>query len=352
MGLPQIDIVFKGQAVTAVNRSAMGIVLLMVKDATANFLNDFIAYRDITQVNEENWSEENFDYISQAFMGTPSRVLVCNLGPEGTVSDGLQKSKSKKWNYLAVPFAEEETTSIASFIKSQRENEKKTFKAVLANEQADHEGIINFTTDEIVVGEKIYTTAEYTPRIAGILAGLPFTRSATYFSLPEVDSIKEHDDPDADIDNGQLILVNDGEEIKIGRAVNSLTSFTVKKTEDFSVIKVMEVMDMMHDDIYSTFKNEYVGKVQNIYDNQVLFFTSVNAYYQGLEGDVILDPNFDNRAEINVEAQRLAWETIGTDTSDWDDQKVKEMSFKRNVFTKGRVKIVDAIEDLEFQVSI
>ena len=60
-----------------------------------------------------------------------------------------------------------------------------------------------------------------------------------------------------------------------------------------------------------------------------MFITSVGAYFKGLAGAEILDPKAQNFAEVDVEAQRLAWESIGTDTTDWNDQKVK-----RNVFWK------------------
>jgi hypothetical protein len=352
MGLPEINIEFKGKAVSAIYRSAMGIVALILKDDTGAF--DSKEYRDISELVETDWSAENVDYIKKTLLGTPSKVIVERIGAEAlNYTEALTRLNSKKWNYLAIPaIAALDVSDVVSWIKSKRDNDKKTFKAVLPNIDADHEGVINFTTENIVVGEKTYSASEYTARIAGILAGLPFTRSATYFVLPEVEAITEAADPNAAIDAGELILVNDGDKFKIGRGVNSLTTTTIEKTEDFKKIKILEVMDMVLDDIRDTFNNQYVGKVPNTYDNQVLFFTSVNAYFKGLAGDEILDPSFENRATVNVDAQRLAWESIGTDTTDWDEQKVKEMSFKSKVFAAGRVKIVDAMEDLDFQIAI
>jgi hypothetical protein len=362
MGLPKINIDFKRKAQSVINRSAMGIVSLILRDSTNLALSSTIEYQSFKEVKKEDFSPENYDYIDKAFLGEPNKVIIERLDSEATdYSAALARLNNKKWNYLAIPsIAELEGESVATWITEKRDNDKKTFKAVLPNQAADHEGIINFTTEGILVGGKTYSAAQYTPRIAGILAGLPFTRSATYFVLPEVESITDHEDPNADIDNGELILVNDGENIKIGRGVNSLvtipevavTETTVDKTEDFKKIKVVEIMDMIQDDIRDTFNKNYVGKVPNIYDNQVLFFTSVNAYFDTLEDDEILDRNFDNKAKVNLEAQRQAWESIGTDTTDWDDQKVKEMSFKSNVFADGSIKIVDAMEDLDFQIFI
>ncbi|WP_431811576.1 phage tail sheath subtilisin-like domain-containing protein [Lysinibacillus sp. FW12] len=352
MGLPQINIEFIGKAVTAIKRSQLGIVALVLKDDVQTA--DTVTYKSIEEVPTDGWSPGSLDYIHLAFMGTPSKIIIERLPTTATdYNAALTRLNNKRFNYLAVPGIEDkDTTNIATWIKTKRDINKKTFKAVLPNSEADHEGIINFTTTGIKVGEKDYTTAEYTARIAGILAGLPFTRSSTYYELNEIDAITEIEDPDAAVDNGELILINDGENIKIGRGINSLTTTTGKKTEDFKSIRVMEVQDLIKDDIRTTFDKHYIGKHNNIYDNQVLFIRSINAYYDGLEGEEILDPNFDNKAEINVQKQRLAWEGIGQDTTDWDDQKVKEMSFKKNVFLASNIKIVDAIEDLDMDIAI
>ncbi|PEB56241.1 phage tail sheath protein [Bacillus pseudomycoides] len=352
MGLPQINITFAGKAKTALDRSKLGIVLLILKDDT----NDAIStvYKNTDEVKTADWSADNFDYIQQAFEGNPSKVICERVATSVTTYDEvLLRLKNKKFNYLAIPqIKDTETASIVTWIKTKREKEKKTFKAVLPNSAADHEGIINFTTSGIKVGEKDYTTAEYTARVAGILAGLPFTRSATYYVLPEVSSITEIEDPDEAVDNGELILINDGEHIKIGRGVNSLKTTTDTKNDDFKSIRVMETMDMVRDDIYNTFNEQYVGKVNNVYDNQVLFITALNAYFTGLSNESILDDKSDNKSWINVTLQRKAWEGAGVDTSDWDDQKVKEMVFKRNVFLAGTIKIVDTMEDLDFQIAM
>lgn len=340
------------RAVTAVKRSQLGIVALILKDDTQTA--DTVIYKGIDEVEKLEWSAENYDYIEKTFRGTPSKIIIERLaGVSEDYTPALKRLKNKRFNYLAVPGIESADAEIvASWIKSERENNKRTFKAVLPNVTGNHEGIINFTTTGIKVGATDYTTSEYTARVAGAIAGLPFTRSATYYEFPEIDSITEIEEPDAAVDNGELILINDGENIKIGRGVNSLTTTTVQKGEDYKSIRIMEVMDMIQDDIKETFDKFYVGKVNNIYDNQVLFITSVNAYFDRLAIDEILDPLNENRAEVNATAQRLAWESVGTDTTGWTDQQVKEKSFKRNVFLAGNIKIVDAMEDLDFIIAI
>ncbi|MED4599871.1 phage tail sheath C-terminal domain-containing protein [Paenibacillus validus] len=352
MGLPEINITFSGLAVSAIQRSQRGIVALILKDDTDTTF-ERKEYTSVTEIDPLDWTATNKAYIEQAFLGVPSKVIVERLAVAAlNYNEALTRLSFKKWNYLAVPgIAGADTTAVATQIKTWRDTDKRTYKAVLPNIVADHEGIINFTTEGIVVNGTTYSASQYTARIAGILAGLPFTRSATYYVLPEVEAITEHTTPDADIDAGELILINDGEKIKIGRGVNSLTTTTTSKGQDFKKIKIIEGHDLVKEDITRTFNDEYVGKVNNSYDNQALFITAVNAYLRGLQPDV-LDPAADNLVGVDVEAQRLAWEGVGTDTSSWDDQKVKNTSFQSKVFLSGNLKFLDAIEDLALKISV
>lgn len=348
MGLPQIDITFSTLAVTAVRRSQRGIVALIIRDDTKTTA--ISEYRIISDVESTDWTAANLKLIKQAFLGVPSKVIVVRGSTTDIdYSDQLDLLKSIKFNWLAVPGIDTaDVSDIATWIQTMRQGNIMV-KAVLPNSVADSEGIVNFTTNDIKVGLDTFTAADYTGRIAGILAGLSLDRSATYYELTEVEDITEDVDPGAAIDSGELILIKQDGKIKIARAVNSLTTTTASKSEIFKKIKIVEGMDLIKTDIQTTFNDEYVGKVNNSYDNQVLFITAVNAYLRGLQGD-ILDPAYDNRVSVDVEAQRLAWEAAGTDTTDWEDQKVKEMSYQSNVFLGGNLKFLDAMEDLTMEI--
>ena len=222
---------------------------------------------------------------------------------------------------------------------------------MLPNCAAGVEGIVNFTTDNIKVGTKTYGTSEFCPRIAGILAGLPLNRSATYYVLSEVESITESETSDEDVDNGKLILINDGTKIKIARGVNSLTEFTNEKGQDFSKIKIVEAIDMIRDDVRPTFEDEFVGKVENSYDNKIVFIAAINKYFKDLASRGVLYDQFDNKAEIDVEATR-EWLSQTKDVSAWEDEQIKTANTGTNVFVKANIQIQDAIEDLHFGIYI
>ena len=107
----------------------------------------------------------------------------------------------------------------------------------------------------------------------------------------------------------------------------------------------------MKEDIIETFKAQYVGQYKNNLDNQSVFLASVNTYYRQLAHEQILDSGFSNLAQIDTEKQRQAWVNSGkTEAMDWDDETVKKNTFRSNVYLKGNVKFLDAIEDLEFDI--
>lgn len=352
MGLPEINIVFQSLATTAIERSQSGTVLLVVKDETA--LKSTYTFTKISDVEKSEFTSKVYDYIELAFKANPNKLIleVMNTSNERTLQSILKDLKNKKFNYMAIPgIASLETSTVCTWIKECRK-EGKIFKAVLPNVTADYEGIVNFATTGIKVGEKTYTTEEYCARIAGILAGIPVTRSSTYYVLEEVDEITEHEEPDADIDAGKLILINDGVKIKIGRGVNSLTTIEEPKSKEFKKIKIVEAMDIMYEDIKTTFEDEYIGKVTNSYDNKIIFLSAVNAYFRGLQKDGVLDPNSEAFAELDLIAQEKYLNDNQVDTTELNDQELKEANTGSKVFFKASVTPLDAMEDLDFNIYI
>ena len=199
---------------------------------------------------------------------------------------------------------------------------------------------------------------KYLPRLASILANLPMNRSCTYYELEDIDSVDVSfitvaNDINSWIDKGYLVLFKDDDVIKIARGVNSLTTITSTDTEDMRKIIIVEAQNIIIEDIFSTFKDSYVGKYKNSYDNQCQFISAVNAYFRQLAKEEILEPTYKNICSVNVESQRSAWLSIGkTEAIDWDENKVKNMTYKSTVFLQGNIKILDAIEDLKFEIEM
>ncbi len=366
-GLPQVIINFKTQGTTAIKRSARGIVAMILHDGSENSIQQY-KIADTTDIPDEVLSAKAVELVKLCLKGTPLRILLYVIPTTDTAveadghlvdqNDVLDTIQSVKWNYICIPTSTgTEQADLASWIKAQRNNKRKTFKAVCAKQAADHEGIINFCTDNIVAengtdenGDALYTTynaVEYTARIAGILAGLALDRSATYFSLTEVQSVETYTDIDERIDKGQLLLFDelDGNGVKIARACNSLATFTTDKGEDFRYIKIIEAVDMITDDIRDTFKKYYIGKVINDYDHKMLFITAILVYFDEIKGNV-LDRDGNNTVDIDESKQLNYAKLKGENTDDMTAMEIRKYNTGTQVFLSGKVKPVNAMEDL------
>ena len=171
LGLPSVNIVFKQEGMTAIQRGERGIVALVLRDEKA--LGKHTVY-DISDCPAE-LSEGNRRYVLDALIGNtnaPLRVELFVLNNEEEIEKALNHFEDTQFDYICSPyFTSQENTEVATWIKALRDNEGVMVKAILANEKADHEGIINFATDNIVTKNKTYSTVEFTPRIAGLIAG-------------------------------------------------------------------------------------------------------------------------------------------------------------------------------------
>lgn len=352
MGMPSLDITFKNVASTAARRLQRGIVAVILLDSAAQGEHILMDNGDIPTA----LSAANKAYLTSAFAGyvnTPSKVYAYVLPTEAEdFTAALSYFETQKINYVTGPptCTAEQATEIKNWIIAQRSN-KRYPKAVLPDTAADNEGIINFTTDEIKSGTQEYTTAGYCGRMAGLIAGTPAAISCTYAVLPEVTGVKRLTDAemDAAVDRGELIIFHDGEKVKVGRGVNSLTTTTDTKRDPWKKIKIVETIDMIRDDLRILTQDNYFGKFSNIYDNKCLLIIAISTYFAQLEAEGILRAG-ESSVEINVEKQRQYLKDKGVDVANMTDQEIKVADTGTKVFLTGHIGIPDTMEDAELDL--
>lgn len=358
MGLPEIQISFHKKAQNIINQSTRGMVALLVDDATKDQV--ITPYRSVDDVIMEDWTEQTSKVLKLVFKGGPQKVLVIRAVKKESgvdLSASLALIKAVNFDYLAYPdFKGEDKEVIKKWLQEMRVKGKKA-KAVLPECDGDYEAIINYATPSVTAkwpetGELVtYTAAEYCARIAGVLAGLPLTQSATNYELKELVDAELAEDPDAEIDAGKLIVVFDGEKYKLGRGVTSLVTLEKTTPKGLQKIKIVEGQDILKHDIYTTFDDEYSGKLVNDYDNKQLFIGAVLAYYKELYG-TILDGNSKNEAEIDIEANRKYLKEQGKDVDDLSEQELKEANTGSYLYLAGGVTFLDAMEDLNMNIAM
>ena len=407
LGMPSISITFHEKGIEAIERSKRGIVALLLEVEPALYAKLFtehtvgegdtaetIAPLDVPEVvyTTDDIPAEldavNKDYITKCLLGyqkTPYRVKLYfqpkkvdmevteGEGAEATTTtitaeqqnaaadkfaDTLAVLATDRWDYLAIPtIRTEQLESVGAWLKTNRENKFKRSKVVLPGYPGDYEGIINFANTKIVTASKEYTPAEYTARIAGLIAGTPMTISATYAPLSEVIDCDKHtlDENDEKVNRGEFFIWWDGEKFKMSRAMNSLVTTIQGKGEGYQTIKIVDVMDMMYDDIKKTAQDSYIGKYTNDYDNKCLLISAIQGYFQELENGRLLKKRY-SQVDIDVEAVKTYQLKHGLYTKEelanMSDQEVKELDTKKKVFLTAKVKILDAMEDIELPIEI
>ena len=349
MGLPIIDISFKQLAKTATVRSQRGIVALILKDtakASLTVFDEGDIPSDLTEANQ--------GLIKDVLKGSPNKIELYVLGTDNEISEALTYFEGVEFNLMCMPSAEaSDVTAIKSFIKKMNEVVKYKCDAILANESADSEAIINYTADDIVVGGKSVTTANHTARIAGLIEGTPLHQSVTFATLSDVDSIENltKEQADARIDNGELILVREMGKVRVARGVNSLTSLTDVKGNAFQKIKLRKILNLIHNDLRRVIVEKYIGKVPNNYDNKCVLITEIKNYLDELATEQLIEKV--NTVGIDLIAQKK-WlkDNTNLDVNVMSEQELKEANTQSNVFIAISLKVVDAMEDIVIGISI
>ena len=370
MSLPSINVVFKSLAETAVTRAGRGTVLLCLPYAEDK--ENPIGTMIIKSVNDipEGLSSDTAEYIKAVFLGSPKKVIL--LSYKGAMAedtaDGIEniiRNTEFDWATLIdYTIGIDEQEKLADIVADMRKSGK-CVKAVVTGVKADNKGIVNVymrsDASSYVPGDRIITKKDggfyditlLAARITGILAGMPLDSSATYYKIPEIEALYPVytntvavDDVDA---QGGMILIERNGSVMIGSGCTSLVTVTAPDTEDMKSIKIVEAMDLIANDIRSTFENNYIGK-NNSYAMKQLFVGAVNQYFDELVREGVLYDEYDNRCELDVDGIRKWLIEHSVDVSEMTYEDIKKSNTGKDVFLRADIQLVNAIENLEFSI--
>lgn len=361
MGAPNITIAFYEQAIASIQRGDKGTIAMILVDGSVSALT-VEEILDTTDV-PESWGEASQKWIKKALIGyrnAPKKIIAVAIPKNDDYDDALKELATYDWDYLVAPTCatDSKTEGIASWIKSQRTNNYKIYKAVLPSSASDTEGVVNVTMGYTDSDETELTAEQACARIAGIIAGTPMTISCTYAPITEALNCpaKTRSELDNAVDAGELVFMWDGEKVKIVRGVTSFVTTTQAKGESYKKIKLVETMDLIQNDIRKTAEDSYIGKYANSYDNKCLLTTAINGYFDTLIRDGILASGL---CEIDIDAQRTYLKSKGgTFVIDGETVKLEdatELQIARantgsQVFLKCTVSMLDALEDIDISI--
>ena len=150
--------------------------------------------------------------------------------------------------------------------------------------------------------------------------------------------------------NRVLILMWDGEKVKLVRAVNSLQTVTSPKTDDWKYIKIMELIDMVTHDIRKAAEDSFIGKYPNSYDSKLLLVTAITDYLSTLQKSGLIEDGY--LCQIDVDAQEAYLKTQGVDTGSLTEQQIKEHNTGTQVFLAISLTPINAIEDISVSITL
>lgn len=351
LGMPSITIRFIEKGVSAIQRGQRGVVGLILRGAVPS-TNPVVVTTESDIVG--TWSNANKQYVKDTLVGyteKPKKIICFFVAADAAdYSTALDYFSSQYVDYVAIPTVatDELESSVVSWVKNEWENHNQII-VVLPDVAGDFEGIVNFTTDSIKVGSNTYTSEQYTPRIAGMLAGTPMTMSATYANLDEVDDVDRltKAQQDAAVAAGKFILFFDAEKVKTGTAVTSFTTTTSEKGDSFKKIKLVDTMRQITRDIYSTVRDSYIGKYPNTYDNKVMLCNAIMGYFKQLT-DIVENYSID----IDAEANATYLESKGIDTSDMTTEELRHANTGDKVYLTAKMNLVDVMENIDIPIYI
>ncbi|WP_107841212.1 phage tail sheath subtilisin-like domain-containing protein [Metasolibacillus meyeri] len=163
----------------------------------------------------------------------------------------------------------------------------------------DHEGIIDVQNDSI--GDEVFGAVYWA---AGAQAGVAVNRSNTNkrydgeFTLDTAET-KTQAQLTALLKAGKYVFHRVGEEVRVLEDVNTFTSFTADKNEDFSMNQVIRVLDQIAIDTAQLFNERYLGKVPNDSDGRISLWNDIGAHRLELQRIRAIESY--NKDELTVE---------------------------------------------------
>lgn len=360
MGAPEINIAFYERAAAAIQKGDKGIVALLLVDSSVEAATVYTTL-DVTEI-PSTLSTANKKYATLAWMGyinPPKKVYLAVVAAKTDYDDALAAIESLDWDWLAYPTAatDSNTAAVATWIAGKRANSHRIFKAVLPNSASDNEGIVN-VPEGYTDADGAVSAEEACARVAGIIAGTPWTMSCTYAPVTDATKCKEHTKAELDtaVDAGKLQLMWDGEKVKITRGVTSFVTTSASKGESYKKIRLVEIMDRINQDIRTTCQDSYTGKYANIYDNKCLLVTAINGYFDTLVRDSLLS---SGACEINVAANRTYIRSHGgsfvldgevVQLEDATEEQIRKAPTGSWVYLRATIGLLDAIEDIQLDI--
>jgi hypothetical protein len=216
-----------------------------------------------------------------------NKVYIYDLGAEGgkTVTDAVAALEACDFNVLCAYTDESaDVTAYITAVKTWRDEMGKKCQVVVYNQiKPDHEGVINVVSTVSDDGAPAYAMVAWT---AGAEAGCKINESCTnmlYDGEYTVVANKTQAQLEECLTNGQFVFHLVYDEIRVLEDINSLTTTTVDKGDDFKANQTIRVVDQIANDIAKLFNTKYLGKIANNETGRISLWGEIVKHHRELE---------------------------------------------------------------------
>lgn len=213
----------------------------------------------------------------------------------GDYADYFEAVSVYEFNTLAIP-VEEEATKVAgaNFVRRLRDEEGQKCQVVVANYRANHEAVVNVKNGVVLSNGKQLSAAQATAWVSGATAAAAVNESLTYLPYDGAVDVQprfSNTDTIAALRAGEFLFTQARDQARVEQDINSLTTFTTSKNQDFRKNRILRVLDDIANNSKEVFLNNFVGRVDNNEDGRALFLANRIAYFEGLQ-DINAIENF------------------------------------------------------------
>ena len=341
---PVIKVYFETLARTAIQRSERGILVILLTDATKT--EKWTTIKSVADMAKGDWTEDNISLVQTAFeVFSPYKVMIRRKG-EDDVAVFLKELETLKVTHLACPELEsEDDGKVVTWVKGNTNKRNVVYVSAFANNSDDCRVVelANKTVAHSTI--KSYDPKKFTVMVAGAIAGCPLNRSLDNITFPTIKSVDNVEPV-----NGKFAMYNDDDVVKCRIAINSKTTFDSTWKPGTRFIKIFEGMNIVKYDIEDTFKDYWCGLYINNYDNKVAFCNNINKVYFKELAPNVLSPDFDNKIDIDVEANKRYIVTDGKDPETMSETEIRTYPTGEELFLYGQVRFSNTMVNLQLGI--
>ena len=241
---------------------------------------DFVA--NSTEILGKAYASDDVIALREIFCHA-SKVYIYDLGDDDTANDVISALEAYEFNVLCGYTATDASTYIAA-VKKWRDELGKKCQLVVYNQTApDYEGVINVVS---IPDDEAAESYALTAWVAGAMAGCKVNESCTNMLYDGEYTIvvdKTQKQLEDCITNGQIAFHLVYGEVRMLEDINSLTTTTADKGEDFKSNQTIRVIDQIANDIAKLFNTKYLGKIPNNASGRVSLWADIVAHHRELE---------------------------------------------------------------------